>query len=147
VISYLTSRSSRDLIVAAHQQITLEWWEQVRPCLNCFVSDFVIQESERGDAILAQKRLEAIASFPVLGVGEEIKELAERYFVATQIPDKSRIDAFHLAIAAWHKIDYLLSWNCKHIANGRIRKIVRQINETSGIHTPTICTPEELMEV
>lgn len=145
--SYLTAKSSRDLIVASHQQITVEWWDQVRSQINCFVSDFVIQEAERGNTVYAQKRLEAIKDFPVLELNDEIKALAQKYFAALQIPERAQIDAFHLAAASWHRMDYLLSWNCTHIASGRVRKIVRDINDGLGVHTPTICTPEELMEV
>ncbi|MBI1748177.1 MAG: type II toxin-antitoxin system VapC family toxin [Acidobacteria bacterium] len=147
VISYLPAKPSRDLIVASHQQITVDWWDQVRPNLKCFVSDFVIQEAERGNATYAQKRLEAIKDFPVLELSGEIKDLAQKYFAAILIPERAKVDAFHLAVAAWHRMDYLLSWNCTHIASGRVRRIVRDINDGLGVHTPTICTPEELMEV
>lgn len=146
VISYLTAKPSRDLIVASHQQITVEWWEQVLLKVSCFVSDFVTQEAERGDAVYAQKRLEAIKDFPVLELNDEIKALAQKYFATLQIPERARIDAFHLATAAWHRMDYLLSWNCTHIASGRVRKTVREINDGLGVPTPTVCTPEELME-
>ncbi len=115
--------------------------------MSCFVSDFVIQEAERGDAVYAQKRLEVITDFDVLEVSDDVKALAQKYFAMIQMPEKSQVDAFHLAIAAWHRMDYLLSWNCKHIASGRVRKIVRDINDGLGVYTPTICTPEELTEV
>jgi hypothetical protein len=147
VISYLTARPSRDLIVAGHQQLTLEWWEQARPQVECFISPFVIQEVSRGDAEQVQKRLATISGLPVLAVNEAIEELARRYFAAINIPEKARIDAFHLAMAAWHKMDYLLSWNCKHIASGRVQKILQELNAHLRVHTPVLCTPEELMEV
>lgn len=88
-----------------------------------------------------------IRDFGLLDVNESIGELAARYFAALNIPDRSRIDSFHLAVAAWHNMDYLLSWNCKHIASGRVQKIIRSLNDELGIHTPVVCTPEELMEV
>ncbi len=147
VVSYLTANPSRDLIVAGHQQITVEWWEQVRPIVECFVSPFVIQEASRGDAELSRKRLEAITGFPILELNLEIEELAEKYFLAIDIPEKAKIDAFHLAVATWHKMDYVLSWNCKHIASGRVQKILQETNIRLNIHTPVMCTPEELMEV
>ncbi len=147
IISYLTAKPSRDLIIAAHQQITTEWWTDVRPQVDCFVSPFLIDEASRGDAIYAQKRLAEIVNFAVLEVNEEIEDLARQYFAALQIPEKAKIDAFHLAVAAWHKMDYLLSWNCKHIASGRVQKMMQKINARLGIHTPIVCTPEELMEV
>jgi hypothetical protein len=80
-------------------------------------------------------------------VNEAIEELARRYFAAINIPEKARIDAFHLAMAAWHKMDYLLSWNCKHIASGRVQKILQELNAHLRVHTLVLCMPEELMEV
>jgi len=147
IISYLTAKPSRDLIIAAHQQITAEWWMDVRPQVDCFVSPFLIDEASRGDATYAQKRLDEIVDFTVLAVNEEIEDLAQQYFAALQIPEKAKIDAFHLAVAAWHKMDYLLSWNCKHIASGRVQKMMQTVNARLGVHTPIVCTPEELMEV
>ncbi len=147
VISYYTAKPSRDLIVAAHQQITLEWWEIVRPKINCFVSPFVIQEISRGNEEAAQKRINAISDFSVLELNREIQELAQKYFASLEIPDKAKLDASHIAVAVWHKMDYVLSWNCKHIVSGRIRKMLEEINDKLNIKTPVLCTPEELMEV
>ena len=78
---------------------------------------------------------------------EQIEDLARQYFVALQIPEKSKLDAFHLAVAAWHKMDYVLSWNCKHIASGRVQKMLQKVNERLGVHTPIVCAPAALMEV
>jgi hypothetical protein len=147
VISYLVANPSRDPLIAAHQQITDEWWRTVRPTVECFISPFVIDEAARGDTEYAPKRLAGIEGFSVLEVNPEIEHLAERYFAALQIPDKAKIDAFHLAVAAWHKIDYVLSWNCRHIASGRVQKILQEANASEKIHTPIVCTPEALMEV
>lgn len=147
VISYLTARPSRDLIVAAHQQITAEWWDAVRPKADCFISPFVIEEATRGDEDAARKRIAAIADFAVLEVNELVRDLAQKFFAAINLPEKAKIDAFHLATAVVYGVDYLLSWNCRHIASGRVRKILVEINSDLGIRTPVICTPEELMEV
>lgn len=147
IISYLTAKPSRDLIIAAHQQLTSEWWSKVRPDVECFVSPFVIDEAARGDALYGGKRLEAIADFSVLAVNKGIEDLAQSYFAALDIPEKAKIDAFHLAVAAWHRMDYVLSWNCKHIASGRVQKMLQETNARLGIYTPIVCTPEELMEV
>jgi hypothetical protein len=147
IVSYLTARPSRDLIVAGHQQLTHEWWRKARPQVQCLISPYVIDEASQGDQQAAQKRLEAIAEFPILTLNEDIKALALTYQKAAQIPEKAKLDAFHLAFPAWYKIDYLLTWNCKHIANANVRKIIGNINRQLNIHTPIICTPEELMEV
>lgn len=105
IVSYIVAGPSRDLIVAAHQQITNEWWKNVRAKVDCFVSSFVIDEAGRGDRVLAPRRLALIRDFGLLDVNESIGEMAARYFAALNIPDRSRIDSFHLAVAAWHKMD------------------------------------------
>ncbi len=104
-------------------------------------------EASRGDEEYARRRLEALADFSVLQVNEEVEALAQEYFAALSIPGKAKIDAFHLAVAAWHKMDYVLSWNCKHIASGRVQKMLQDTNARLGVYTPIVCTPEELMEV
>lgn len=147
IISYLTAKPSRDLIIAAHQQITIEWWADVRPQVECYVSPFLLDEASRGDGTYSQRRLEKVIDFTVLEVNEQIENLARHYFAALQIPEKAKIDAFHLATASWHKMDYVLSWNCKHIASGRVRKMLQEVNSRLNVHTPVVCTPEELMEV
>jgi hypothetical protein len=147
VISYLTAKPSRDIIVAAHQQITREWWEAVLPRLDPFVSQFVINEISVGDTMASKERIHASATFPLLEMNPDVANLATRYFKAIQIPKKATSDAFHLAIATWHGLDYVVSWNCTHIASGRVRAIVERINGEFDMATPVICTPEELMEV
>ncbi|MBI2952003.1 type II toxin-antitoxin system VapC family toxin [bacterium] len=147
VVSYLTARPSRDLIVAAHQQVTVEWWENVLPLLDPFVSPIVIEEASRGDESAARERLARIEALPVLEVTDEIRDLADRYFERIQIPEKARGDAYHLALATYHGMDFLVSWNFTHILGARVRGALHEINTLRGITTPIICTPEELMEV
>jgi len=147
VVSYATARPSRDLIVAAHQQVTVEWWENVLPLLEPFVSPVVIEEASRGEEVATKLRLEKIAAFPVLEITDGVRELAELYFEKIPIPDKARGDAYHLALATFHGIDFLVSWNFTHILSARVRTAIQSINTIRGISTPIICTPEELMEV
>lgn len=147
VVSYATARPSRDLIVAAHQQVTLDWWENILPLCEPFVSPVVIEEAARGDVDAAKLRLEKIAGFPVLEVTDEVRELAGLYFAQLQIPEKARGDTYHLALATYHGMDFLVSWNFGHILAASVRTIVQDINGSRGIRTPMICTPEELMEV
>jgi hypothetical protein len=147
VISYLTANISRDLLIAAHQQSTIDWWHTVRPTVECYISPLVINEITHGDEQLAKRRLEAVEGFALLGVNEEIEKLAEQYYAAIELPDRAKADGFHLATASWYRVEYMLSWNLKHIASGRVRKIIREVNDQLGIYTPVICTPEELMEV
>ncbi|MBI4288695.1 MAG: type II toxin-antitoxin system VapC family toxin [Chloroflexi bacterium] len=146
VLSYLTSRPSRDLLVAAHQQVTVEWWENGLPSLEAFISPLVIEEASRGDETAARLRLEKIAGFSILEINEEVRRLAELYFESIQIAEKARGDAYHLAVSAYHGMDFLVSWNFGHILNPRVRAIVQQLNAVQGISTPLNCTPEELME-
>ena len=146
VISYLTAKPSRDLIIAAHQQITNDWWENALSNYEAFISPIVLEEISRGDANAIQARLEKVSIFPVLEILPEVRNLADTYFAAFAIPDKARADTYHLAVAAWHGMDFLVSWNCTHIVNGRIKLLIEEINAGQGIRTPIICTPEELME-
>lgn len=147
VVSYLTARPSRDLIVAAHQQVTEEWWDNTLPLLDPFVSPIVIEEASMGDEAAAKVRLEKIAGFPVLEITDEVGELAELYFERIPIPDKARGDAYHLAVATYHGMDFSVSWNFAHILSARVRAVIQDINTIRGISTPIICAPEEVMEV
>ena len=147
IVSYLTAKPSRDLIVAAHQQLTQEWWDLIRPQVDCFISPFVIQEISAGNEEAANKRIEFVRDIPILEINQEIQKLAQTYFDSLDIPEKARLDASHLAVAVWHEVDYLLSWNCKHIVSGRVKKMLENINSQLNIKTPVLCTPEELMEV
>lgn len=147
VVSYVTARPSRDLVVAAHQQVTVEWWESTLPRCEPFISPVVVEEAARGDEEAAKLRLEKISGFPVLEVTNEVRELADLYFARTQIPEKARADAYHLALATFHGMDFLVSWNFTHILAAPVRAMIRDINTSRGIRTPIMCTPEELMEV
>lgn len=147
VVSYLTARPSRDLIVAGHQQITSDWWGQVVPNVDAFVSELVLEEASKGDERAAGLRVACIANIPLLEVVDEIDDLAREYARALNLPEKAQADAYHMALATWHGIDYLVSWNCTHIASGRVQKALMAINNKMGFHTPILCTPEELMEV
>lgn len=147
VLSYLTSRPSRDLLVAAHQQVTTEWWENWLPLFEPFISALVIEEVSRGDEVAARSRLEKITGFPILEITDGVRRLADTYFETIRIPEKARGDAYHLALAAFHGMDFLVTWNFGHILNPRVRTAVQAVNIAQGIITPVLCTPEELMEV
>lgn len=146
VISYYTSRPSRDLIVAGHQQITQEWWTRQIQQYEPHVSEVVLDEISRGDVIAAQSRLEAAEGFIPLEITSDVIGLAQEYYAALELPDKARLDSIHLALAVQHGMDYLVSWNFIHIVGARPRGIVQAINYSRGIVTPIICTPEELFE-
>jgi predicted nucleic acid-binding protein len=145
VLSYLTARPSRDLIVAAHQQLTLEWWEQRREKFDLYISQLVVQECGAGDALMARKRLEALETMPLLDLRPEVVGLARALVERGPMPDKASVDALHIAVAAVHGMDYLLTWNCKHIANAEMQTAVAAICRAAGFEPPVICTPEELL--
>ena len=146
VISYLTARPSRDLIVAGHQQITRDWWESALPKLHGYISPFVQDEISGGDTEAVKLRVQVSKKLSVLEITPEVWTLADIYFRGLDIPAKARTDSLHLAVATVHGMDYIVSWNCSHIANGRTISRIDEINRVHGIGTPVICTPEELME-
>lgn len=146
VVSYYAAHRTRDLIVAAHQEITWEWWDKALSSFEPFVSQIVFDEISRGDEDAAQRRAGAIQGFKVLEMTPHVVSLADMYFDALDIPDKARNDSYHLALAVHHGMDYLVSWNCTHITAGRVRAIVEALNDEKGYQTSIICTPEELME-
>ena len=147
VVSYYTSKPSRDIIALAHQEITRQWWTMAISRFNVFISEVVIKEAKLGDQEAAKRRLEELKDFPHLELTDKVEEIAQVYMENLEIPEKSFRDAAHLAVASVYNIDYLVTWNCTHLANGEIIKKLIRLNESFGIHTPIICTPEELMEV
>lgn len=143
--SYYTARPVRDVIVLAHQEITRTWWEQRLQLFDVYISPVVLEEARRGDQVPAQRRLEILASFPVLEVTPAIEHFAEVYMKELALPGKALRDAAHLAFACGYELDYLVTWNCAHIANAEIRRRLMAINAALGLQTPIICNPEELM--
>ena len=145
IISYLVARQSRDLIVAAHQQITQEWWEARRDFFNLYISELVIREAGSGDKAAAQRRLATVSEIPLLELNEEILALASSLVAEKAIPENAKEDALHIALATVHGMDYILTWNCRHIANAELRAAVSNVCASHGYQSPIICTPEELM--
>ena len=146
VVSYYASRPSRDLVVAAHQELTHEWWDGDRVRYAVFCSEIVRREAARGDAEAAGKRLATLEGVPVLSLEEEALGLAARLTERGLVPVEYGEDALHIALAVIHGMDYLLTWNCRHIASARMRLPMIHTVEESGYECPSICTPEELME-
>ena len=146
VISYYTARVSRDLVVAGHQQVTQDWWKNDLPRFDAFISDPVLEEITKGDPSAVRNRLTAVERFAVLEVTPDAEELASIYAQAMALPASAWLDALHLAVASLNGMEYLVSWNCRHITSGRVRKVVHEINEDRGVDSPIICTPEELQD-
>ena len=145
VISYLTSRPSRDLIVAAHQQITRDWWEDLSGEFALFASQAVLREAASGDPQAADRRLAALDALVILDITKNAEALAGKLLNTGLIPQRATEDALHIALATVHGMDYLLIWNCKHIANARIRDELESLVLAEGYRASVICTPEELM--
>jgi len=146
VVSYLTSRDSPTPLIAGRQQITREWWETRKNLFELIVSEIVVQEAAEGDTEAAKKRLAVLEGIPSLSLSPEVLTLAEALVSAGPIPREWIEDAFHIALAAVNGVDYLVTWNCKHIANAILRHDIERIIENHGYACPVICTPEELME-
>ena len=145
-ISYLLARPSRDLVVAAHQEITRQWWDTESTKYDLFVSEAVIHEAGAGDAQAAAQRLSYLESFPVLDINHDVESLARDILAGGAMPPQAALDALHVALAAWHGLDYLLTWNCRHIASAHVRPRIESLCRARGISSPQLCTPEELME-
>ena len=146
VISYLTGRQSRDLIVAAHQEITRQWWQGRSNALELFVSDIVMEEARQGDPDAALTRLEGMSTLPVLLTDDRAVAVSRKLVLAEIVPYAAVADALHIAVAATNGMDYLLTWNCRHLANALMRNRIVMFIESEGYACPVICTPEELQE-
>ncbi|WP_437596560.1 DNA-binding protein [Sorangium sp. So ce590] len=143
ILSYLTALPSRDVIQAARQQVTIGWWAR-RDEFELFLSDPVLTEARRGDPAAAARRLGAAAGIAVLSGAEEAETLAAALIKQAAMPAKAIVDAAHVAIAAVHGLDFLLTWNCTHIANATMRPRIESVCRDSGFRPPIICTPDEL---
>ena len=145
VLSYLAARPSRDLIVAAHQQITGEWWATRRSAFAVYASRVVVREASAGDPDVAERRLALLENIPLLTTSQEAQELAHFFLTAAVFLPGSDADALHVAVAAVHGMEYFLTWNLQHIANAQIRTRIEGACRTLGYEPPVLCTPEELM--
>ena len=143
MISYLTAKPSRDLIVRAHQQVTRDWWSRRRR-FELYVSDAVLEEAKRGDVAAAARRRSALKGIPILSASAEAEELALELIRSAVMPSTAAIDAVHVAIAAAHGLDFLVTWNCAHIANAVMRGKIETACRNAGFRPPAICTPLEL---
>lgn len=145
-VSYLTARPSRDVVIAGHQQVTHEWWDTRRGGYELCVSQLVHQESVAGDPQAAQERLEVLRSLTLLETTSAALALAKELIRAGALPAKAGDDALHIAVAAANGIPYLLTWNCRHMANATMRPLIESVCAGNGLKAPIICTPDELLE-
>jgi predicted nucleic acid-binding protein len=145
-ISYLVALPARDILVSAHQQVTRDWWQLRRDQFRCVVSPVVIDEISLGDKSEVAKRHAIVDSLDILETSSDAESLAMAIMDAGILPAKAVRDAAHIAVAAVHGVNYLLAWNCRHIANAKILKRIQTICDGRGFDIPLICTPEELLE-
>lgn len=143
--SYLTAWPSKVPLRAAHQAITKAWWEKRRHDFVLFSSRLVIEEASVGDAIAAAERTRLISTVVLLEITPEAEHLAKLLTGPGLLPGKASRDAVHVATAAVNGIHFLLTWNCRHLANEEILENVERICRQHGHACPVVCTPETLM--
>ena len=144
--SYLTARPSRDLIIAAHQQITHEWWRNAGNRFDLYISEAVLAEIRAGDPDAAARRLAIVNGLPILALNEDVRTLVHTYDQTLRLGEHARADLPYLACAVAYAMDYLVTWNCVHLANGEVIRRLREVNVGLQRATPIIVTPEELLE-
>ncbi len=147
IVSYLTARPSSNLIAAAWQKATVDWWDTRRGQFSLYVSDIVLMEAGRGDSTAAARRLAALANIPVLEINDAAVALSKALMAQGAVPENALDDSLHIAVSAVHGVDYLLTWNCRHIDNAETKPIIRSVCAAKEHRCPEICTPQELMGV
>jgi hypothetical protein len=145
IVSYLMANPARDLVIAAHQQVTRDWWA-TRGKFELFVSQLVLDEAAAGDGEAAARRIDATREATLLDITEEAILLAGDLLAGGGLPAKARVDALHVAVATVHGIDFLVTWNCAHIANAVMRGRIEELCRAAGFEPPIICTPLELVK-
>lgn len=145
ILGHLTARPTDNLILAANIKITQDWWNDFRGSFVLYASEVVEDEAARGDQEIAARRLNLLQSLMLLELTEEALELAQAFLNQSNLPSKASNDALHIALATVYGLDYLLTWNCKHMANAKIQRKLSQISSKLGYVLPIICTPYELI--
>jgi hypothetical protein len=145
IIGFLTSRPSADVVVAGHQKVTRDWWNAHRYRYRLVISPAVILEISAGDPVAAKERMDAVADIAILQETEEILALGAEYRIALHLPEKATVDALHIAFAVHYRVDFLATWNMKHIANVDTMRHLAEYNALTGRLTPMIVTPDFLL--
>lgn len=144
VVGNVAGRIHPNPDVAARQRKTRRWWATAKTDYRLFISQLLLDECSAGDSTAAQERIEAIAELPRLDITDDVRNLANALMAGNAIPQSEPRDALHVAIAAVHGVQYLVTWNFKHIANATLRTKINDVIRGSGYEAPIICTPEEL---
>jgi predicted nucleic acid-binding protein len=143
--SYLTARASADVKSTTWQLITKQWWLEESKKYELFISDLVIAEASRGNIEASKRRISSLDGLAELSIEPITGELANNIIAEGGMPKSSEADAIHVALCAVHHIDYLLTWNCRHINNAITKPVIRDICKKYGFSCPEICTPLELL--
>jgi hypothetical protein len=144
-LSYLVANPSRDSILAAHQQLTRQWWQDERQRYRCVTSAEVLKEAGLGDAEMSRRRLEALSGLTVLAVDKPARSLAEEILAAGILPSAAISDSIHAVVAAQNGVNILLTWNCRHLANPHLLARLRMFMAARGLVLPEVCTPIEIV--
>lgn len=145
ILGHLTARPTNNLILAGNIKITQDWWDEQRNSFLLYASEIVEDEATKGDPAIASQRLSLLQSLTFLELTEEALELAQAFLSQSNLPPKASNDALHIALATVYGLDYLLTWNCKHMANAQIQRKLSRISSGLGYSLPIICTPYELI--
>ena len=146
IVSYLRFRAASHVVAAARQFLTRRWWDEERSSYDLVISQYVLDEAAKGNPTLAAERLKQLEGIPLLEIVPEIQEIADAILAQAILPAKAEFDALHFAVAAYYRVDYLLTWNCTHIANARILPRIQEILLQAGFPSPMVCTPEEMVD-
>ena len=144
IVSYLGARPSRDVIILAHQELTRKWWAEERQRYETFISPFVIEEASQGYPVAAAQRLHILSGIPPLAPREEVQSLASLVRHAAGLPSSAHGDALHLSYAIYYELDYLLTWNCAHLASRITLRRLADFTRNEDLWLPIVCTPEEM---
>ena len=145
IVSYLAARPSRNLIVRAHQELTRRWWRQ-RAAFEVFASPLVVEEAGRGDVAARIRRQRFLRDLPLLEITDDTRAVGRQLLASGPLPAQAEGDALHIGVAAVHGMEYLVTWNCRHIANAWMRSQIEEVIRELGHEPPVLCTPEELLE-
>lgn len=145
VVSYLVANPSRDSILAAHQQLTRQWWQDEKQRYHCVTSREVLREASLGDTEMSRRRTEALAGLTVLEVDDSARELAREILAEGILPAIALADSVHVVVASQNRVNILLTWNCRHLANPHLLARLRSFISARGLVLPEVCTPIELV--
>lgn len=146
IVSYLRQRPSSQVVMAARQILTHQWWNDERSNYELVTSQYVLDEASAGDPVLAADRLCSLSGIPLLPLDPQIGVIANEIMSRAILPPKAAVDALHIAAVVHHGVEYLLTWNCRHIANAKVLPRIRDVLNDLGVFIPIICTPEEMVD-